>query len=238
MNASRGAWCVFACGAMLMGAVPSWAAAQIYVCTDATGKRITSDRPIVECRDRPQEEKYGDGSTKRIVPPTPTADERAAAEEQARQRRVEAERVREAVRRDRNLRARYPNEAAHKKAREGALEDSRQSLRRSEARIRVLAKERKPLLDDAEFYVGKPLPARLKQQLDANDASVRAQEDLIQSGQAEIDRINALFDDELERLRQLWSGVQPGMMGMLPVQPAASAPRKPPVSRASASESR
>jgi len=228
---------------LMLGAWPLHVAAQtaappsIYTCIDASGKKLTSDRPIAECSNRDQRVLNTDGSVKRVLGPTLTADERSEAEARDRDAAAEQARRLEAIRRDRNLLARFPNEAAHNKARESALEDSRQSVKRSEQRITLLTKERKPLLEDAEFYVGKPLPARLKQQLDANDASKRAQEDLMQSSQDEIKRINALFDAELERLRALWSGVQPGSMGLLPAQPGASAPRKP-VSRASASESR
>lgn len=238
MKAPSGSWRALAGACGLLGWALGCTAAPIYSCIDASGKKLTSDRPIAECRDRDQETRGPSGAVTGKVPPTPTADEIAAEEARKRAEQVERERVREAFRRDRNLLARFPSEAAHNKARESALEDSRQSVKRSEQRVALLIKERKPLLEDAEFYVGKPLPTRLKQQLDANDASKRAQEDLMLSSQDEIKRINALFDAELVRLRALWSGVQPGSMGLLPVQPAASGPRKGPVSRASASESR
>ena len=239
MNARRRSWRAIAVGSGLVGWALACSAATplIYSCTDANGKKLTSDRPIAECRDRDQESRGPSGAVIGKIPPTPTADERFEAEARERQKQLERERARDAVNRDRNLLGRYKNEAAHNKAREAALEDSRQSLRRSEERISVLAKERKPLIDETEFYPGKQLPAALKRQIDANDAAVRAQKDLIQSGETEIARINALYDVELERLRALWAGAAPGSMGLLPAQPGASAPRKP-VSRASASESR
>ena len=62
-----------------------------------------------------------DGSLRAVVPPTLTADERA--EKEARDRaaaEAEAAAQADAVRRDRNLMARYPNEAAHNRAREAA----------------------------------------------------------------------------------------------------------------------
>jgi Domain of unknown function (DUF4124) len=220
-----------------VGAAP---AAPIYSCIDASGKRITSDRPIIECQERPQRLLNADGSVKTIVPPTPTPDERAEAEARERQFQTERTMRQDAVRRDRNLLNRFPNEAAHRKSREAALDDNRASLRRSEVRIELLNKARKPLMDEAEFYVGKPLPPFLKQQLDANDAAVKAQQDLMLNQQTEIVRINALYDVELERLKSLWGGATPGSMGVLPVTSAASAPpqRRAPVSRASASEPR
>jgi hypothetical protein len=209
----------------------AWAAeGSIYSCTDASGKKLTSDRPIAECANRDQKLHNADGSLRKIVPPTPTPDERAEAE--AAERRVATERAaqQEAVRRDRNLVQRFPNEAAHRRAREVALDDVRKAVRTSEDRLKALAGERKPLLDDAEFYAGRALPAKLKQALDANDASVEAQRALVQNQQVEMARINAAFDIELDRLKRLWAGAMPGSMGPLgvaaPAPAAAPAPRK------------
>jgi hypothetical protein len=201
--------------------------ASIYTCTDASGKKLTSDRPIIECNAREQRVLNADGSVKRIVPPTLTADERSEAEARERDAAVERTRQQEAIRRDRNLLARFPNEAAHRKARELALEDVRKSLRQSDARLVALALERKPLADEAEFYVNKPLPLKLKLAIDANDASVDAQKSLVQNQQIESLRIDKLYDNELERLKKLWAGAQPGSLGMIAgAPPAASAPRK------------
>lgn len=216
---------------LLLGAVGASQAA-IYVCSDPAGKRITSDREMAfcsaerrtQCCNGSQRELNNDGSPKRDVPPPPTADERAEMEARQQQEVFErASRV-EAMRRDRNLRARFPNEAAHRKAREAALEDTRKSLKISEARLAALEKERKPLLDEAEFYVGKPLPGKLKLQLDGNEAATDAQKSLILNQQAELVRINENYDTELERLRKLWAGAQPGSLGTLPKPtPASSA---------------
>ena len=100
--------------ALLLG-VP-WAAVaapSIYSCVDAHGKRLTSDRPIAECNSREQRVLNDDGSVRRVLSPTLTADERAEAE--AAERRAAEERMarQDAVRRDRTLLARFPSEAAH-----------------------------------------------------------------------------------------------------------------------------
>lgn len=195
----------------------------IFTCVDANGKRYTSDRPIAECLAREQQVLNSDGSVRRIIPPSLTADERAAAE--ARQK-AEAERAAaqaEAVRRDRNLMQRYPNEPAHQRAREQALEPVRRALKLSESRLDLLAKERKPLDSEAEFYAGRSMPAKLRQQIDGNEAAVAAQRSLMVTQRAELDRINRLFDAELARLKRLWAGAAPGSLGPM-VADAASAP--------------
>ncbi|HTM95273.1 MAG TPA: hypothetical protein VL100_05600 [Croceibacterium sp.] len=212
------------CGAALVLSHAAWAQApstpQIYTCIDASGKKLTSDRPIAACTEREQRVLNADGSVRRVVLPTPTADERAEREAREREAAAEHAAKQDAIRRDRNLRARFPDAATHQKAREAALDDIRKAMKASEDRIALLAKERKPLLDETEFYVGKALPAKLRAQLDANDASAGAQRSLIQTQQAEVVRINALYDAELDRLRKLWGGAQPGSMGVLAADPA------------------
>jgi hypothetical protein len=195
----------------------------IFTCTDAQGRKLTSDRLIAECIGREQRVLNRDGSVQRIIPPTMTADERAEFEAREQRRNAEIKAQQEAVRRDRNLVQRFPNEAMHQKAREAALDDIRKSVQTSESRLTTLAAERKPLVDEAEFYVGKKMPAQLKQQLDANDAASEAQKALVQNQQAEIGRINALYDAELARLKKLWAGAPAGSLGPLPV---AAAPIK------------
>ncbi len=211
---------------MLLAVAASAAQADIYTCVDANGKKLTSDRLIPACVDREQRVLNSDGSLKRVIPPNPTADERADIENRQQQEALAGAVRREAIRRDRNLLQRFPNEAAHQKAREAALEDTRKALRISEARLAALEKERKPLMDETEFYVGKQMPLKLRQQIDGNDAAAEAQRNLLQNQKAELVRVNELYDLELERLRKLWSGAQPGSLGALPPAETASAPRK------------
>lgn len=195
--------------------------AAIFTCTDAKGRKHTSDRFIVECNGLEQRVLNSDGSLRQVIEPAMSGDERAARDTREREAAAQRAAQQEAVRRDRNLAARYPNEAAHAKARESALEGVRKSVRNLEKRIATLTAERKPLMAEAEFYAGKPMPAKLKQQIDANDVTAEAQRALVQNQQAEEGRVNALYDNELERLRKLWAGVAPGSMG--PLMPPASA---------------
>jgi hypothetical protein len=197
----------------------------IYTCDDGHGRKLTSDRLIAECMGREQRVLNSDGSVRRILPPSMTADERSDYE--AQERRLAAERAaqKDAVRRDRNLMARYPDEATHRKARESALDDMRVAMKTSEARLRELSAERKPLMDESEFYKGRAMPTRLKQQLEANDVATEAQKQLIVNQQAELERINALYDAELSHLRKLWAGAQPGSIGPTPMA-ASSAPAR------------
>ena len=215
---------------LLLGAVPALqaqsspspaSAAGIYSCTDDQGRRITADRPIPGCTAKEQRVLNKDGSLRAVYPPTLTVEERAAADA-AERKAAEARAARaDAVRRDRNLLARYPTETPHRKAREAALDSVRVALKAGEKRLQELAAERKPLLDEAEFYVGKALPPKLRAQLDANDAATAAQREAAVSQQAELERVTGFYDAELARLKQLWAGVAPGSMGPMSQRPAS-----------------
>ncbi len=188
----------------------------IYSCTDDKGRRLTSDRPIPECNAREQRILNRDGSVRDMRPPTLTAEERAEAE--ARERKAAELRMAqaEAVRRDRNLMARYRSEEAHGAARAAALDTVKLAITASEKRLKELAAERKPLLDEAEFYKSKPVPIKLKTQLDAIDVATDAQRAAMGNQEAELVRVNRLYDIELDRLKKLWGGTRPGSMGPLP----------------------
>jgi len=226
--------------ALCTWAVAAWSQATpkppagIYSCIDDQGRRITADRPIAACTAKEQRVLNKDGSLKMVYPPILTAEERAE-KEAAERKAAEARAARaDAVRRDRNLLARYPNEAPHHKAREAALDTVRLAIKASEKRLQDLAAERKPLLAESEFYVGKPLPPKLRNQLDANDAAVAAQREAAVSQEAELERVTRFYDAELARLKLLWAGAVPGSMGPItpqripsPVAASASANLKP-----------
>ena len=123
------------------------------------GARLTSDRPIAECVDREQRVLNADGSLRAILPPTLTADERAEQEARdAQARRSAAARKRCGAPRPQPAGALSQRGGPPQGARGGARTRCAWPSRPREQRLRDLAAERKPLLDEAEFYEGKPLP--------------------------------------------------------------------------------
>lgn len=220
------AWLYTGSPAVLAQQANADATGAIYTCVDDKGHKLTSDRPILECNGREQRILNRDGSLRQIKPPQMTADERAEREAAERRATLARNAQNDAIRRDRNLVNRYPDEATHRKAREAALDTVRAAIKATELRVADLAAERKPLLEEAEFYKGKPMPAQLKQRIDANDAAVDAQKSSAQNQSAELVRINKLYDVELDRLKRLWAGAQPGSLGpavaATDVKPASS----------------
>lgn len=209
----------------------------IYTCTDDKGRRLTADRPIAECSHKEQQLLNRDGSLRNVVPATLTAEERSVKDARDRAAAEARSAQADAVRRDRNLVARYPDEPSHQRAREAAQDTVRLAIKATELRLRALENERKPLQGEAEFYQGKPLPPKLRAAIEANDASAEAQRSASATQEAELGRISKIYDAELQRLRKLWAGAQAGSLGpmnMPPPLPVKPTPRPPASSNSSA----
>jgi chromosome segregation ATPase len=179
----------------------------IYTCVDKQGRRLTADRPIIDCIDREQKEITPAGTVVRRIGPSLTADERAAADERARKEAEERSRLADEKRRDRALLTRYPDKAAHDSERAAALATVDDVIASANRRITELGKERGRLDAELEFYKGDlaKAPPKLKRQYEELDQQVAAQKRFIANQEAEKKRVNARYDDELVRLRQLWA---------------------------------
>ena len=192
---------------MLASLLPFAASAQaIYTCVDGKGRKITSDRPILECIDRGQTEITPSGTVTRVLGPSLTAQERAAFEEKERLAAEERFREAEDKRRDRALVLRYPSREVHDKERRLALEQVDEVIKAAAKRTVELAEQRKAVNLEMEFYAKDPsrAPAPLKRRVDENDNSVAVQKRFIADQDTEKARVNTRFDEELVKLKQLW----------------------------------
>ncbi|MBC7610329.1 MAG: DUF4124 domain-containing protein [Polaromonas sp.] len=188
--------------------VPGHAMSQgIYVCTDAKGRKITSDRPISECMDRTQQEVTPSGTVKRVLGPSLTAQERAVQEEKDKQTAEVRAREAEDKRRDRALLLRYPTRAVHDKERGLALAQIDEVIKAATKRTLELAEQRKAIGTEMEFYIKDPskAPASLKRRIEENDSSIAVSKRFIADQDMEKQRVNLRFDEELVKLKQLWT---------------------------------
>ena len=195
-------------GVFLAGGLVAQASAQaIFTCVDAKGRRLTADRPIPECLDREQKELTPGGTVKRRIGPVLTAEERAAEEEKARKAVEERNRLAEEKKRERALLSRYPDRVAHDKERAAAVAVLDDAIATARKNFDQLAAQRKRLDSELEFYKDTPAkaPARLKKQIEENQQHLDAQKRFIANQDSEKQRLNARFDEELGKLKQLWA---------------------------------
>lgn len=205
-------WVRFGVGTGMAALISTAALAQavipgVYTCVDAKGRKLTADRPIPECTDREQKVLNPSGTVKARVGPNLTAQERAALEQKERQAIEERNRAIDEKRRDRALLTRYPNKAVHDQERAQALSQIGVVIQAAKTRLDELIKQRVVIDQEMEFYKKDPAtaPAYLRRQLEENVQSQTVQRRFIGEQDGEINRVNARFDDELVRLRQLWA---------------------------------
>ncbi|MES2910899.1 MAG: DUF4124 domain-containing protein [Pseudomonadota bacterium] len=196
--------------ALAVGMLASGAAmAQgIYTCVDSKGRKITSDRPIAECMDRPQQEiSPTSGTVRRVIQPQMTAAERVAAEEKEKAGAEVRAQAAEEKKREKALLQRYPNKSAHDKERSLALVQVEEAIKTAAKRIQELTEQRKAINADLEFYNKDPgrAPPSLRRRVDENEMSITSQKRFIADQEGEKKRVNARFDEELGRLKPLWA---------------------------------
>lgn len=181
----------------------------VYTCVDAKGRKLTADRPIAECSDREQKILNPSGTVQSRVGPTLTALERTALEQKAKREAEEQARVGDEKRRDRALLIRYPNKGMHDQERTEALAQIAVVIKAASTRSDELARQRVAIDAEMEFYKKDPskAPAYLRRQLEENIQSQAVQKRFIAEQEAETRRVNARFDDEMVRLRQLWTTI-------------------------------
>jgi hypothetical protein len=215
VNVRRFVGSLLASLSMLAWAGTAWAQAAnaaasnagIYSCTDARGRTITSDRPIPDCIDREQRELNPSGTTRRRIEPTYTLKEQAEREERQRQAAIALQRQQEERRRERALLIRYPNAKTHDRERADALAQIDAVIGAAKKRISELGEERRKVDNELEFYkkdISKAPPS-VRRQLDDNTQSMAVQNRFIGEQEDEKRRLNARFDEERARLKQLWA---------------------------------
>lgn len=192
----------------------------IYTCVDGKGRKITSDRQIAECADRSQQEITPSGTVKRVIGPTLTAHERVVQEEKERVAAETRALALEEKRRDRALLLRYPDKGTHDKERGLALAQVDEVIKASAKRSVELLEQRKLIDTEFEFYKKDPgkAPPPLKRRMDENESSSAVQKRFILDQDLEKRRVNLRFDEELVKLKQLWT-----LMGLPPGAVAAAA---------------
>lgn len=188
----------------LLAPAMAMAQAKIYVCKDAAGRTLTSDRPIAECSTRPMREMDRNGITRREIPAPLTAEEKRKAQEEARVRRAEEDAEAERRRNDRAILSRFRSE-----------DDISDAGRRSAAIVQENAKREKQVLAAAEKRQhdveaelalvpgGAARPAYLRQRLEEADRGVNGSRRRLEDYEAEILLINTRTEATLARFREL-----------------------------------
>ncbi len=181
-------------------------AGRIYICKDASGKTLTSDRPIPECQGREGRVLSTQGTTiKKIEVPLTEEQEAARAAEEEKKKETATVRA-EQLRRDKALLGTYQNINDLESKRQRALLAVEREMKDATRRVSQLENLEKEIKLEQEFFKKKQMPADLKRRVDENEGALRAERSLMASKKDEVAQVNLKFDEDKKRFLELTSG--------------------------------
>jgi len=192
----------------LLAVAPAAAQERMYKCVDAKGKVYYTQMPPPECLGRDTQELNKSGTLIRknpaAIPLTPAQEQ--AREAERKKKLEEEERSREERRKNLALLNTYSSERDIDEARTRALAEAQGAIEDTERRLAGAEKRHKELEGEKEFYVKKPLPFKLKQEIANNEIEIQNQIALLDAKKKEISTIKAKYDEEKRRYVELTSG--------------------------------
>lgn len=188
-------------GTMLATALP--AAARTFCCNDDAGRRICGDILPAQCQKRAYQEFNSQGVLERQYEAPMTVEQRARHEAEQARRRAADRQVDEQRRRDRALRASYASAKDIDAKRDRMLAEANDALKLAETRHQEAAARKQRLDTEAEFYVKKPMPAKLAADIRENKEELVAFQAAIDDRKQDAAAIEARFAEEKERYLRL-----------------------------------
>ncbi|EGF31383.1 hypothetical protein IMCC9480_4005 [Oxalobacteraceae bacterium IMCC9480] len=189
--------------------VPGLGVAQIYVCKDGAGRTMTADRPIPECATRPMRELGSNGVVLREIPAPLTVAQREQLQRDKDKLKAENDARLELRRRDAAILERFRSEAEIEAARKRAVADVNEKMRQERNALAQADKELKEAQAEATLATKKNVvPVRLVRKVEQAQGMVKAGQELMQSHQLELLKVDAWFDETLQRYREL-TGISP-----------------------------
>ena len=192
-----------------------------YRCTGSDGKKYYGATIPQPCLGQPIEELSPAGTVVRRIDPEGEERARVAKEAQAAKRREEEATQKEESRRNRALLATYSSEKDIDDARARALAENQKAIKEVETRIAEIKKRKEQYDKEMEFYAegaaktdpkkktsgpapkaSKP-PPKLVEDIHTAEVDLKAQQNLLDVKQKEVDNINGKYDEDKRRYLEL-----------------------------------
>jgi len=193
----------------LAAAQPALAQQRMYKCVDARGKVYYTQVPPSECLGKETEELSRQGQVIKRSEGALTPQQQAAREAARKKKQEEEIAAREERRKNQALLNTYPSERDIEEARGRALKDNELAIKETEKRIDAALKRRKSFEAEKEFYAKKSLPPKLQDDIKNNETELKNQQELLAAKKKQVLQINAKYDADKKRYRELTRGGTP-----------------------------
>jgi deoxycytidylate deaminase len=188
---------------LLAPAVAQQANQRMYKCVDARGKTYYTQVPPRECLGRETTEMDKSGTVVQKSARAPSAAEAQASEAQRKKKAEEDAKAREERRKNTALLNTYASEKDIEDQRARALQETQDAIAATQNAIAGAQKRQKELESEKEFYVKKPMPLKLKNEIANVDIEIKNQTALLDAKKREINSINAKYDEDKRRYVEL-----------------------------------
>lgn len=203
---------------LLLSALPAQAAGEFYCCQDpSSGRRVCGDTLPGACRGQSYRLIDNAGNVIKEVGKPLTPEQKAEQLALEKQRKHQEELAREQRRKDQALLDTYSLPEDIDLAQGKAEADVNFSIKAAQAKIADVQKKRAKLLNEAEFYKKKALPAELDRDLKATEHEIKVQQELIDVKQHDLATIKTKYDADRKRYFELTG------RSSSPARPATSA---------------
>ena len=179
------------------------ASQRMYKCTDARGKVYYTQVPPRECLGRDTQEMNTSGTVIHKSERAPTPAEVQARETERKKKLEQDERAKEERRKNTALLNTYSSEKDIEDQRARALNEAQEAIEATQKSIVGAQQRQKELEAEKEFYVKKPMPAKLKQEISNVDIEIKNSTALLEAKKKEISAINAKYDADKRRYVEL-----------------------------------
>jgi hypothetical protein len=177
-----------------------------YRCVGKDGKKYYGQTIPDTCLGQPLEMINKQGFVVKRIDPEGDEKAKLAKEEEAQKKRDAENAVKDSQRRSRALLATYTSEKDIQDSRNRALVENKKQIEETQGRITEIKKRKERSEKELELFKtggkGTP-PARLKEEIDIAELDLKAQESVLASKKKDGELINARYDDDLKRYREL-----------------------------------
>jgi len=202
----RAQWTLVVGIVLALAAASAPAQQRLFKCKDAKGKTYYTQTPPAECLGKEMEELSQQGRVvkKREAPLTPA--QIAAREAEEKRKKEEDLAAKEQTRKNQALLNTYASEKDIEDGRQRALKQAEEASKTIEKRIADAQKRTKALAAEKEFYIKKPMPKKLEDDIRTNEIDIKTQQELLDAKKKELGDINARYDQDKRRCLELTKG--------------------------------
>jgi hypothetical protein len=193
---------------LALAAAPASAQSRLYKCKDGKGKTYYTQTPPAECLGKEMEELSKQGTVVKKREAALTPEQLAAREAEDKRKKEEELAAKEENRKNQALLNTYASEKDIEDGRQRALKQAELAAKEIEKRVAEAQKRAKTLAAEKEFYLKKPMPKKLQDDIKNNEIEAKVQQDALAAKQKELGEINAKYDEDKRRYLQL-TGAKP-----------------------------